>query len=515
MSNANNPPNPVNPYVNGNGLDMLVARGSVIENSYSEASNMTQITSLKKFYEDENDRDEYGEGTIPIRINKMSEDFIDIDWAKYVKHDGVNEFKIDWHCFNTNEHSEHRCLKNVTNFRIKKLKPGNTYRIRVAALKNNNTVVTRSKNYILQTCAAPDSPVLRLRACNFKYITMEWNRPNAYGEAQIVGYKLYVDGKVEAVLSNEQTVFTLSKGEPCHEYSFQVQAMTSDENLASPISAPLSVIWPGVQVPNLRQIENENGILRLAWDEPSITGNAKISYYRVLAENEQSGKVLVQGPLDLNMRECEFQGIESGRYKVHLEISAYGLAEPFCSKAITVDFGNAPEAPTLTVQIPGLEQRNKLDRIASSLANKRDRLLRLINLNQNNDASKHLIPKAMSTLRQLDEALNDCIKLIGNYTGYFVINLNWSCQQTNPMVRILGFRVYVNGKQYGVDLHDSIRSIRVKLSLERPVHSIYVTTFTDRSRMESQSSNVIELLSENFFPFTFYCYNNIHAKNIS
>lgn len=61
------------------------------------------------------------------------------------------------------------------------------------------------------------------RACNFKYITMEWNRPMSYGEAPIVAYKIFIDGKVEAVLSSDQTVFTLSKGEPCHEYVFQIQ----------------------------------------------------------------------------------------------------------------------------------------------------------------------------------------------------------------------------------------------------------------------------------------------------
>jgi hypothetical protein len=54
---------------------------------------------------------------------------------------------------------------------------------------------------------------------------MEWNKPMSYGEAPIVAYKIYVDGKVEAVLSADQTVFTLSKGEPCHEYSFQIQVI--------------------------------------------------------------------------------------------------------------------------------------------------------------------------------------------------------------------------------------------------------------------------------------------------
>lgn len=51
--------------------------------------------------------------------------------------------------------------------------------------------------------------------------------------------------------------------------------------------------------------------------------------------------------------------------------------------------------------------------------------------------------------------------------------------------------------------------------MEKPVHSIFITAFTDRKKMESQNSNVIELVSENFFPFSFYCLNTTHFKNKS
>jgi hypothetical protein len=217
-------------------------------------------------------------------------------------------------------------------------------------------------------------------------------------------------------------------------------------------------------VPNIRQIENENGLLRLGWDEPVITGNMKISYFRVLAESQETGEIIVQGPFDSNIRECDFHGLERGKYKIHLEITAYGLAEPFCSNAIYVDFGSRPEAPYLNVQVSGQEQRKKLDKIAASLANKRDRLVKTIHLNKNKDANKSVLPKSISLLRQIDEALNDCLKLIANYSGYFIANLSWSCNQTNQMTKIIGFRVYINNRQYGGDLHESIRSIRVKVN---------------------------------------------------
>ena len=34
---------------------------------------------------------------------------------------------------------------------------------------------------------------------------------------------MYIDGKAIAVVSAEQTAFTLSNGISCHDYSFQIQ----------------------------------------------------------------------------------------------------------------------------------------------------------------------------------------------------------------------------------------------------------------------------------------------------
>ena len=375
-------------------------------------------------------------------------------------------------------------------------------------------MVSRSKNLIVQITAAPDAPVLKLRACNFKYVTMEWTKPMCYGDALVIAYKVYVDGKVEAVLAADQQSFTLTKGEACHEYAFQVQAMTAEENLSSRLSNALKVVWPGIKLPPVRVLDDEGGgVCRVAWDEPVISGNAKISFYRVVAESEQTGQAVIVGPLDSHMHEAEFSTLASGRYRIHLEVNAYGSTEPFVSQPVFVDFGHRPDAPHLTVQVFGLEERKRLDRIASSLANKRDRLLRIVTSTEVKDNVS--LSRAMSTLRQLDDALNDCLKMIAHFSGFFIVNLSWTCYQPNPMIKLLGFRVFINDQQYGVDLHESIRTIRVKLSLERAVHTIYVTGFTDHAQNESQNSNIVELLSENFFPFTFYCFNNVHHKNKS
>ena len=396
---------------------------SIIENEITINTENDHILKLIKHYERENDNEFATETTIPIKVKKLAEDYFDLDWSLYIKHENYDEFKVYWHCLNTNEHFEHRCGPSVFTYRIKKLRSGFTYCVKVVALHNSTTIVNTSKYFLLQTSASPDPPELKLRACNYKYITIEWAKPATYGDAKIVAYKFFVDGKVEAVLSSDQTAFTLSKGEPCREYSFQVQAMCNDEKFSSPISLPVYAVWPGVLAPNLKILDNEKGLLRLGWDDPVITGNSKIAYYRVLAECDLTNEVLIQGQLENNIRECEFTNMSVGKHKIHLEVYAYGVAEPFKSAPVFVDFAYKPEAPTLVSHIPGLEHRAKLDRIASSLINKRDRILKIVTQcplsKQSKEMSRSIFPKAMSILRQLDDALNDCIKLIASYTGKF------------------------------------------------------------------------------------------------
>jgi hypothetical protein len=82
-----------------------------------------QILLLIKHYEQENENEyDESETTIPIKVSKLAEDYFDLDWSSYIKHHNYDEFKIYWHCLNTNEYCEHRCAANVFNYRIKKLK---------------------------------------------------------------------------------------------------------------------------------------------------------------------------------------------------------------------------------------------------------------------------------------------------------------------------------------------------------------------------------------------------------
>ena len=47
-----------------------------------------------------------------------------------------------------------------------------------------------------------------------------------YGSAHITGYKVYVNGVVEALLKADQLNFSFTHGKWCREYVFQVQVRT-------------------------------------------------------------------------------------------------------------------------------------------------------------------------------------------------------------------------------------------------------------------------------------------------
>lgn len=120
------------------------------------------------------------------------------------------------------------------------------------------------------------------RACNLKYISIQWEKPQCYGSAYITGYRVYVDGICEAVNSPDQLIFNYTTGKFCTEYSFQVQALT-DNDLSSKPSDPLLVMWPGVIPPTLRQLPSEtNSSLKIGWDVPHCTDGIKLKHYKVL-----------------------------------------------------------------------------------------------------------------------------------------------------------------------------------------------------------------------------------------
>lgn len=68
---------------------------------------------------------------------------------------------------------------------------------------------------------------IHFRACNFKYIAIQWDKPRQYGNAHIKSYKLFINGVMHSDLSQQQTGYSFTSGTGCKEYAFQLQVHLS------------------------------------------------------------------------------------------------------------------------------------------------------------------------------------------------------------------------------------------------------------------------------------------------
>lgn len=50
--------------------------------------------------------------------------------------------------------------------------------------------------------------------------------------------------------------------------------------------------------------------------------------------------------------------------------------------------------------------------------------------------------------------------------GHLLSHVSWTCPQSNPDIRVSGYKVLVDGKQYGTTLHAGIQNVRIKVSFE-------------------------------------------------
>jgi hypothetical protein len=131
------------------------------EAKYNQLLDKNLVT-IRDYYLAKNQK-EANDSSLPIRIIKVTEDSMELDWSYYNVQLKVEQFKVHWHCWNTDKHDE--CVLNgdTFTFTIKNLSPGQMYTIRVIAMQDRVRVINKSKYFIIQMNAPPDPPVLRLR----------------------------------------------------------------------------------------------------------------------------------------------------------------------------------------------------------------------------------------------------------------------------------------------------------------------------------------------------------------
>ncbi|XP_067685414.1 uncharacterized protein [Haliotis asinina] len=461
---------------------------------------------------------------VPLKVSRISENSIHLDWSTFLETEGIGFYKIQWSSVAQPAQREVRLSERDTNCVINKCLPGTTHFVRLVAYNEEGQIMDKSKQLTVQTSAPPDSPVLSIRACNFRYIAIQWDKPNTYGDALVTGYKVYVNGIVEAILNADQLSFTFTHGKWCQEYSFQVQALTATERLNSKPSEPLVVPWPGVKPPAIFRIPSvSSSTLRVGWEAPYMTEGIKVKHYRLCCVEEDTEKLVQSiGPIHPDTREAEFKHLKKGNYSVYLETHLYGTSDVVRSDMIRMQPALSPDPPVISSTIAGLEERRQIEKVTCDLVNKRDRLIRAvghklrkigalahpIRAEKNDD-----IILGAHTLTRVEELLEDCFNALEQYTGHLIAHVSWQCPQSNPDMAISGYKVLIDGKQYGNAMHSGVKTVRIKLGLEQSSYKLSLVSMSEKPQGTSEESNTVELLATPFKPFSFYCYHAIHNKD--
>jgi hypothetical protein len=128
------------------------------------------LLPIRDFYNQENLKEDEHESNLPLRITRIGEDFIDLDWSNVIVNDRFKIYKVQWHCWNTDKRDEENINLNITKFSIKRCNPGSIYSVRVIAAQQANLIANKSKYIIVQTNSPPDTPVLKLRFDEFFFV---------------------------------------------------------------------------------------------------------------------------------------------------------------------------------------------------------------------------------------------------------------------------------------------------------------------------------------------------------
>ena len=69
------------------------------------------------------------------------------------------------------------------------------------------------------------------------------------------------------------------------------------------------------------------------------------------------------------------------------------------------------------------------------------------------------------SLTRLEELLEECFSALENYTGQLTAHVSWQCPQSNPDIQLSGYKVLVDGKQYGSPMHSGVRTVKIQVPI--------------------------------------------------
>jgi len=89
----------------------------------------------------------------------------------------------------------------------------------VMAVDKNGGVLYTSDKTTIQMNAPPNAPIVSISERTTNHVKLEWRPAPSYGEIAVVGYKIYVNDRLAAILTHDQLTYTLTNGRPCEKYT--------------------------------------------------------------------------------------------------------------------------------------------------------------------------------------------------------------------------------------------------------------------------------------------------------
>ncbi|XP_077978814.1 uncharacterized protein LOC144434231 [Glandiceps talaboti] len=469
---------------------------------------------------------------ISVYIIDVTDNTVTLNWTIHGIDDrDIKYIKVQWSSVASPQVLDTKLASDETDYTIYRCAAGTNHFIRVFAIGRQDKVICKSKQLTIQTSAAITTPILSLRSCTFTHITVAWQEPRTYGDTQLKGYKLVINGMDDIEILPHVTTYTFTKGEMCKEYKFTIQALCNKENLHSSMSNPLVVIWPGVLPPVLRRVPtNKRNSLKVAWNDLYTTGGIKIAEFKGICEGdcyeERKGrkglKNIVKrqevGPLHPEIRVVEFINLLPNiDYNIYLEIKIHGLDSSVKSEPIMGKVASVPGPPDITLKVHGVEARTQLDAKVCDYINQRDRLLQQLDRYQSSSPFSNKpnvqIARLTSTIADVETNLLQCLQDLQPYSGTFEVDIEWEPAEDDGDAIVTGYQILVNDKPHGNLLNAYVQQTRLKLSAYVPVHKVSVVTVTNHPVGNSEPSNMIPVYSELFLPYAFFCFHSVHTKD--
>ncbi|CAF4544485.1 unnamed protein product, partial [Rotaria sp. Silwood1] len=268
---------------------------------------------------------------IPLKIESINEEKLHIDWTSFLPTAEIRAYYIHYTCLNNGEIQTMKVSKRFRHSVLRGLRPGFTYGIMIMAADKNGGVLYTSDKTTVQMNAPPNAPIVAISERTTTHVKLEWRPAASYGEITVVGYQIFVNNRLAAILAHDQLTYTLTNGTPCDIYTVHVQALSNDKNIVSPMSRGVQFSWPGIKPGTFRRMnDGQTGTIIVAWEHPQLEDEMeKLLGFKLYSENLATHAVRLHGDYDASTHQATIYDLNNGKYRIWLEI----LSENYCVRA--------------------------------------------------------------------------------------------------------------------------------------------------------------------------------------